>query len=110
MIEIANLLKQLNTDVEIRAMQESIPEWRNFEDGMLKDMNEVTSTPLVKDPKLKIESLFDDNNEFKFHGFKPVPRWVFLKQNKDDPIGEEDNGDKDEEPEEGEDEDDITQK
>lgn len=46
---------------------------------------------------MKIESLFDDNNEFKFKGFKPVPKRVFLKQNKDDPIGEDDTGDKEDE-------------
>lgn len=60
-------------------------------------MNVVTSAPLVSDPKMKIESLFDDNNEFKFKGFKPVPKRVFLKQNKDDPIGEDDTGDKEDE-------------
>lgn len=57
----------------------------------------MTSAPLVSDPKMKIESLFDDNNEFKFKGFKPVPKRVFLKQNKDDPIGEDDTGDKEDE-------------
>lgn len=60
-------------------------------------MNVLTSAPLVSDPKMKIESLFDDNNEFKFKGFKPVPKRVFLKQNKDDPIGEDDTGDKEDE-------------
>lgn len=78
-------------------MQESIPEWKWFEEGLLNEVNVVASAPLVSDPKMKIESLFDDNNEFKFQGFKPVPWRVFMKQNKDDPIGEEDLGDKDEE-------------
>jgi len=73
LIEIANLLKSLDTDVEIQAMQESIPEWKRFEEGLLKEVNVVATAPLVTDPKTKIESLFDDNNEFKFQGFKPVP-------------------------------------
>lgn len=104
MIEISNLIKTLcKSDLDLQAMLDSIPEWKSFEDGMLQTINEVLTTPLVKDPKTKIESLFDDNNEFKFTGFKPVPWWVFLKQNKDDPIGEDDNGEKDDE-NDGEDE------
>jgi hypothetical protein len=74
MIEISNLIKTLcKSDLDLQAMLDSIPEWKSFEDGMLQTINEVLTTPLVKDPKTKIESLFDDNNEFKFTGFKPVP-------------------------------------
>ena len=48
-------------------MKESIPEWKIFEEGFLKQKNDELITPLGgKDPKIKIESLFDENNEFKF--------------------------------------------
>ncbi len=103
LLELANLIRSMSGDVEIAAMQDSIPEWKQFEDGMLKDVNEITSNPLVKDPKIKIESLFDDEGTgFKFQGFKPVPWRVFLKKDKNDLIGEEDNEVKGEEEEEEE--------
>jgi len=79
LIELANLIKQ-SEDPEILAMKESIPEWKQFEEGFLKLKNDELITPLGgKDPKLKIESLFDENNEFKFQGFKQVPKRVFKK-------------------------------
>ena len=78
-------------------MKESIPEWKLFEEGYLKQKNDDLTEPLGgKNPKLQIESLFDENDQFKFQGFKPVPKRVFWKQNEDDPSGEEQGPDEDE--------------
>jgi len=56
-------------------MKESIPEWKLFEEGYLKQKNDDLTEPLGgKNPKLQIESLFDENDQFKFQGFKPVPK------------------------------------
>ena len=48
-------------------MKESIPEWKMFEEGYLKQKNDELLEPLGgKNPKLQIESLFDENDQFKF--------------------------------------------
>ena len=66
LIQLANLIKT-SEDPEILAMKESIPEWKQFEEGYLKAKNDELVAPLGgKDPKLKIESLFDENDNFKF--------------------------------------------
>jgi len=79
LLKLANLIKS-SDDQEIQAMKESIPEWKLFEEGYLKQKNDDLTEPLGgKNPKLQIESLFDENDQFKFQGFKPVPKWIFWK-------------------------------
>lgn len=77
LIEIANFLKSNKEDAEISAMMGSIPEWGVFESGLLQTENAILVDPLGgRDPRVKIEQLFDDENGFvsKFKGFKPVPK------------------------------------
>lgn len=76
LFQLANIIKD-SDDPEIQAMKESMPEWKLFEEGYLKQKNDEVATPLVVDPKIKIESLFEKDAEFKFQGFKPVPKRVF---------------------------------
>lgn len=75
-INIANeLVKQAKTEAEISNTLESIPEWGKFQEGILKSKNDVLVAPLGgRDPRTKIDSLFDDNDFLgRFKGFKPVP-------------------------------------
>jgi hypothetical protein len=75
-INISNeLLKQAKDEPEISNTLESIPEWVKFQEGRLKECNDVLEGPLGgRDPRTKIESLFDDNDFLgRFKGFKPVP-------------------------------------
>ena len=57
-------------------MMESTPEWGKFENDVLSKQIEVLKQPLGgKDPRVKIESLFDDEAGGiikDFQGFKPV--------------------------------------
>lgn len=76
LINISNdLVKQAKDEPEISNTLESIPEWSRFQEGKLKQSNDVLEGPLGgRDPRTKIESLFDDNNFLgRFKGFKPVP-------------------------------------
>ena len=63
-INIANELLKLSLEnSEISNTLESIPEWGKFQKGLLKEHNEVLEGPLGgRDPRTKIESLFDDND------------------------------------------------
>jgi SIT4 phosphatase-associated protein len=75
-INIANeLVKQAKSESEISNTLESIPEWGKFQEGILKSKNDVLVAPLGgRDPRAKIDSLFDDNDFLgRFKGFKPVP-------------------------------------
>lgn len=75
-INIANdLIKIAKENTEISNTLESIPEWTAFQEGQLKEKNDVLVGPLGgRDPRAKIDSLFDDNDFLgRFKGFKPVP-------------------------------------
>lgn len=76
LVNISNdLVKQAKDEQEISNTLESIPEWCRFQEGKLKERNDVLIAPLGgRDPRTRIDSLFDDNDFLgRFKGFKPVP-------------------------------------
>ena len=75
-INISNELISLSKEnQEISNTLESIPEWGRFQEGKLKERNDLLVGPLGgRDPRTKIDSLFDDKDFLgRFKGFKPVP-------------------------------------
>jgi hypothetical protein len=77
LIELANYLIKLTQredeaiKSEIQQMIDSTPEWSAFQEKVLSIENEALKQPLGgKDPRMKIESLFDDNDGGMFKGFK----------------------------------------
>lgn len=76
LISLSNELIRIAKDnVEIQNTLESIPEWAAFQEGKLKERNDLLEGPLGgRDPRAKIDSPFDDNDFLgRFKGFKPVP-------------------------------------
>jgi len=75
-INISNeLVKIAKDNVEIQNTLDSIPEWTNFQEGILKERNDLLEGDLGgRDPRAKPESPFDDKDFLgRFKGFKPVP-------------------------------------
>ena len=77
LIDLANYLVKLTKrddeaiKAEIQSMIDSTPEWASFESQVLTSENELAKQPLGgKDPRMKIESLFDDDQGGMFKGFK----------------------------------------
>lgn len=70
--DLVNIAKE---NSEIQNTLESIPEWTAYQEGLLKERNDILEGPLGgRDPRTKIESPFDDNDFLgRFKGFKPVP-------------------------------------
>jgi hypothetical protein len=73
--DLVKISKENSENNEISNTLESIPEWTFFQEGQLKEKNDILEGPLGgRDPRTKIDSLFDDNDFLgRFKGFKPVP-------------------------------------
>lgn len=107
-ISISNeLIKLSNENSEIQNTLESIPEWHKFQEGLLKQQNDLLIGPLGgRDPRTKIDSLFDDNDFLgRFKGFKPVPFDSIKNRRKNMNRKQEDEVEQETEEEEDEDED-----
>jgi len=74
-INISNkLIKLAQDNIEIQSALDSLPEWRKFQEGLLKERNTLLEGDLGgKDPRVKNETPFDDQDFLgRFKGFKPV--------------------------------------
>ena len=75
-LNISNdLVAVAKENTEIQNTLDSIPEWIQFQDGRLKQSNDVLDGALGgRDPRVRNETPFDDNDFLgRFKGFKPVP-------------------------------------